>query len=87
VALRGPLGESVWVRDDRRDRVAFDGEVQVSEVTGHPQATRVYAWSGQIGRGPRWFHSVPNIPPVDGPLAAVRSAILDPYRPFTLAEN
>jgi hypothetical protein len=37
--------ESVHVTEKFKGRVVWDGEVQVFAITGHPKATRCYAWS------------------------------------------
>jgi hypothetical protein len=37
--------ESVPVRETFRGEVAWEGEVQVFDLAGHPTATRAYAWS------------------------------------------
>jgi hypothetical protein len=51
--------------------------VQVFDLTGHPTATRAYAWSSPIeGSTKRRFFAVLHQPPVDTPQAAVRAAIV-----------
>jgi hypothetical protein len=49
--------------------------VAVFDLTGHPKANRVYAWSNEAPGGRRRFYAVLGIPPVDSPAAAVRAAI------------
>lgn len=49
--------------------------------TSHPTATRAYAWSSPIeGSAKRRFFAVLHQPPVDGPQAAVRAAIMAEQR-------
>lgn len=48
--------------------------MHVFELTGHPTATRAYAWSK------RRFFAVLHQPPVDSPQAAVRAAIVAEHR-------
>jgi hypothetical protein len=72
--------ESVPVREAHAGRVVWEGEVQVFDVTGHPTATRAYAWSHATTGARRRFVVVLHAPPVDGPAAAVRAAIGAEYR-------
>ena len=74
--------ESMWLHsvpvvEAFGGKTVWDGEVQVFAVTGHPTATRAYAWSHEssIG-GRRRFHVVLGLPPVDSAQAAVRLAIV-----------
>jgi hypothetical protein len=51
--------------------------VHVFDLTGHPTATRAYAWSSPIeGSTTRRFFAALHQPPVDSPQAAVRAAIV-----------
>jgi hypothetical protein len=73
--------ESTWLHsvpvvEAHEGRTIWDGEVQVFAVTGHPTATRAYAWSHGDSPGKRRFKVVLGLPPVDGPRMAVRTAIL-----------
>jgi hypothetical protein len=74
--------ESMWLHsvpvvEAFEGKTVWDGEVQVFALTGHPTATRAYAWSheGSTG-GRRRFHVVLGLPPVDSAQAAVRFAIV-----------
>ncbi len=72
--------ESTWLHSvpvvERHDgRTVWDGEVQVFAITGHPTATRAYAWSHGRMPGNRRFHVVLGSPPVDCAQAAVRMAV------------
>ena len=65
----------------------FDGQpvwkgiVHVFEITGHPEATRCYAWSSPVvGSSKRRFYAVLEIPPVQSALDAVRAAIVAEHR-------
>jgi hypothetical protein len=72
--------ESVPVHETHGGKTVWDGEVQVFDLTGHPKATRAYAWSHETDGGRRRFHAVLGLPPVDGPVMAVRTAVLAEYR-------
>ena len=51
------------------------------DLTGHPKATRAYAWSSPIeGSDKRRFFAVLHIPPVTSPMEAVRAAIVTEHR-------
>jgi hypothetical protein len=72
--------ESVPVHEKHRGKTVWEGEVQVFDVKGHPKATRVYAWSHATEGTRRRFHAVLHVPPVDGPVMAVKTAVLAEYR-------
>ena len=64
------LGAAVW-----------DGVVHVFDLSGHPTATRAYAWSSPIeGSTKRRFYAVLHVPPISSPADAVRAAIVADYR-------
>jgi hypothetical protein len=67
--------ESVAVREERDGRVLWDGQVQRFALVGHPRATECFAWSHTPEGKPRRLHVVLRAPPVDGPEAAVRTAL------------
>ncbi len=60
-----PTGETVW-----------DGDVEVFALTGHPKASRAYAWSEATTGTKRRFFAVLHIAPVDSAAQAVRASIL-----------
>jgi hypothetical protein len=63
-------GELVW-----------EGVVHVFDLTGHPTATRAYAWSSPIESSTkRCFFVVLHQPPIDSAQAAVRAAIVAKQR-------
>jgi hypothetical protein len=67
--------ESVAVREEQGGRVLWDGEVQRFTLLGHPRAKECFAWSHTSEGKPRRHHVVLREPPVDGPEAAVRTAL------------
>jgi len=67
--------ESVAVVEKFKGAVVWEGEVQVFAVSGHRTAKRCYAWSHATEGAKRKFFAVLGVPPVDGPVAAVRAAI------------
>jgi len=75
------LAQSVPVRESFEGKTVWEGVVHVFDLTGHPTATRAYAWSSPIeGSSKRRFVAVLHQPPVDSPLAAVRVAIVAEHR-------
>jgi hypothetical protein len=71
------LTQSVPVRETFEGKPVWEGVVHVFDLTGHPTATRAYAWSSPIeGSTKRRFFAVLHQPPVDNPQAAVRAAII-----------
>ena len=62
-------------------RTVWEGIVHVFDITGHPEATRCYAWSSPIEGSPkRRFYAVLEIPPVQSARDAVRAAIVAEHR-------
>jgi hypothetical protein len=75
------LAQSVPVREIFQGETVWEGVVQVFDLTGHPSASRAYAWSSPIeGSTKRRFYAVLHQPPVDSPQAAVRAAIVAEHR-------
>ncbi len=75
------LAQSVPVRERHGDATVWEGVVHVFDLTGHPEATRAYAWSSPIeGSEKRRFFAVLHVPPVTSPVEAVRAAIVAEQR-------
>jgi hypothetical protein len=75
------LAQSAPVREIFEGKPVWEGVVHVFDLTGHPTATRAYAWSSPIeGSTKRRFYAVLHRPPVDSPQAAVRAAIVTENR-------
>jgi hypothetical protein len=71
------LAQSVPVQETFEGKMVWEGVLHVFDLTGHPTATRAYAWSSPIeGSTKRRFFAVLHQPPVDSPQAAVRAAIV-----------
>src|SRR5467141_2938801 len=71
------LAQSVPVRESFAGQPIWEGVVHVFDLSGHPTATRAYAWSAPVeGSTKRRFFAVLHQPPVDSPQAAVRAAIV-----------
>jgi hypothetical protein len=71
------LAQSVPDHETFEGKTVWEGVVHVFDLSGHPTATRAYAWSSPIeGSTKRRFFAVLHQPPVDSPQAAVRAAIV-----------
>ena len=68
--------QSVPIHEEYNGQTVWDGTVAVFDLTGHPKATRAYAWSYELPDGKRRFFAVLHIPPIIGPREAVRAAIV-----------
>lgn len=75
------LIETVPVSETYQGKPVWKGIVHVFALTGHPTATKCYAWSSPIeGSKKRRFFAVLHTPPITSPNAAVRAAIVQEYR-------
>ena len=80
--------ESVPVHELHEGHTVWEGEVQVFDLVRHPKGvTRAYAWTHATEGTRRQFHVVLHLPPVDGPVMAVRTAILAEYQAAQRAKN
>src|SRR5688572_11789014 len=69
--------ESVPIIEKFGNKIVWQGVVHVFDLAGHPRANRAYAWSAAIeGSKRRRFVSVLHLPPIIGPVEAVRAAIV-----------
>ena len=74
--------ESVPVTETFKGQTVWEGVVEVFELTGHPQASRAYAWSHNTGDPgkPKSHVTVLHIAPVLSATMAVRAAIREEFR-------
>jgi hypothetical protein len=73
--------QSVPVKEMHAGATVWEGAVHVFDLTGHPKATRAYAWSSPIeGSDKRRFFAVLHLPPITSPADAVRAAIVAEVR-------
>jgi ribosomal protein S26 len=78
---RATLAQSVPVSEAFEGKTVWEGTVHVFDLTGHPKATRAYAWSSPIdGSDKRRFFAVLRQGPVTSPVEAVRAAIVQEHR-------
>ena len=82
------LIEAVQISETYQGKPVWEGVVHVFELTGHPTATRCYAWSSAVESGKkRRFYAVLHSPPIASPQDAVRAAIVQEYRSTNRASN
>ena len=73
---RATFVQSVPVRETHKGATIWNGTVTVFDLADHPDASRAYAWSYEREDGTRRFFAVLGIPPITGPVEAVRAAIV-----------
>ena len=80
--------ETVPVKEVFGGETVWDGNVEVFDLSGHPKATRAYAWAHDTDdpKKPRRHVTVLHIPPVTSPVMAVKAAILEEFRNGKSAE-
>ncbi|MGH6889619.1 MAG: hypothetical protein ACREHF_10555 [Rhizomicrobium sp.] len=64
------------VKEEFRGRIVWEGVVHVFDLAGHPKAKRAYAWTRELPDGKVRTYAVLHLPPVTGPVDAVRAAIV-----------
>lgn len=75
------LVDSEVVSEAFKGQPVWDGIVHIFEITGHPEATRCYAWSSPVeSSSKRRFYAVLEVPPVQSAQDAVRAAIVAEHR-------
>jgi hypothetical protein len=73
--------EEAVVNEWFQGKPVWQGIVHIFELTGHPTASRCYAWSFPIGESDkRRFFAVLHVPPITSAQHAVRAGIVQEYR-------
>lgn len=74
--------ESVPVKEVFGGETVWEGIVEVFDLSGHPKATRAYAWAHDTDdpKKPRRHVAVLHIPPVTSAIMAVKAAIIQEFR-------
>jgi len=69
--------ETVPVTEVFRGQTAWEGDVEIFALVGHPVAKRCYAWGHKKDDGSGWeITTVLEVPPVTSPQTAVKAAIV-----------
>lgn len=81
--------ESVDVKEEFQGKTVWDGTVEVFDLEGHPEASRVYAWAHNTDdpNNPRRHITVLHIHPIKSARDAVRAAIVQEFRSLGTAEE
>ena len=67
---------TVPVKESFRGKTAWEGDVELFKITGHPKTSFAYAWGYPKDSGKGWeITTVLELPPVDSPETAVKVAI------------
>src|SRR6266568_9143165 len=76
--------ESVPVKETFQSKTVWEGIVEVFDLHGHPEATRVYAWAHETDnpQKPVRHVTVLHLHPIKSAQDAVRAAILQEARNF-----
>jgi hypothetical protein len=81
------LVQSVPVHEKHGGETVWEGTVHIFDLAGHPKANRAYAWSYAREDGKRRFFAVLHVPPIIGPVEAVRAAIVAEKRAADAVQN
>ena len=68
--------ESVALVERIREKVVFEGTVEVFNLINHPKSQRCYAWSDKDSSGEESYVAVLEIAPVTSPRTAVLASIV-----------
>jgi hypothetical protein len=71
--------ETVPVIERFQGETVWEGEVEVFDLTGHPKASRGYAWAYDKAKGSE-IVAVLELPPVISPKTAVQASIVGKFR-------
>lgn len=74
--------ESIPVKETFQGKTVWEGVVEVFDLIGHPNATRVYAWAHETDdpKRPLRHVTVLHTDSITSPLLAVRAAIIQEFR-------
>lgn len=76
---------SVHIVETFRGETAWEGDVELFELAGHPKATHGYAWSHETDTGGRKYIAVLRVPPITSPETAVKAVIANEARKLARA--
>ncbi|HEV7486540.1 MAG TPA: hypothetical protein VGQ65_12760 [Thermoanaerobaculia bacterium] len=74
--------ESVPVKETFKGKTVWEGVVEVFDLSGHPTASRVYAWAHDTDdpNAPRRHVTVLHSHPIESARQAVRAAIVQEFK-------
>jgi hypothetical protein len=71
--------ETVSVVETWRGKMVWEGDVEVFDLVGHPEASKGYAWAYDKAKGSQ-IVAVLELPPVISPKTAVQAALVSEIR-------
>lgn len=71
---------TVPIKEEFKGKVAWEGDVEVFDLIGHPKAAQGYAWGYQDDTGQWQCVAVLKVPPVGSPQEAGQGYILNAGR-------
>jgi hypothetical protein len=77
------------VKETFQGKTVWDGIVEVFELRGHPQTSKLFAWTHETDnpKKPKRHVTVLHVHPITSPVLAVRAAIVQEYRELGTAEE
>ena len=80
--------ESVPVKETFQGKTVWDGIVEIFDLSGHPNASRAYAWAHDTDDPKKRRHvTVLHLQPIKSAEDAVRAAIAEEYRTLESTEE
>ena len=67
--------ETVRVIERVGDEFAFNGDVEIFDLSGHPKASKAFGWAWKDEAGEIQYIGILNVPPIESPREAVQAAI------------
>ena len=71
---------SAPVEEVFQGQTVWKGRVEIFDLTGHPKASRAYAWEHETSSGTIRRQAVLELPPVESPETAVRAVVVSEFR-------
>ena len=72
--------ETIPITEIFQGKIAWQGDVEVFNIRGHPKAKRCYAWAHDTDNTGKRYVAVLELPPVDSAQRAVKAAIVEEIR-------
>jgi hypothetical protein len=80
-SCKAGLSTILHVTESFEGKTAWEGDIHVFTIQGHPDTDTCYAWSSAVeGSDKQRFYAILKKPPVDSPQAAVRVALVADYK-------
>ena len=63
------------VREEHNGELVWEGDVEIFQLDGHPDAMTAYGWGWEVDTGDIKYIGILSVPPVESATAAVRAAV------------